>query len=317
MASKKPSGTKRKVTKTSRHYPVQRHIRLGDQTAASASGRFVQASKILSFANRRLYRQSYVYNMKIDVDIDSAVAAQGLEVYVLRDTWDLHGAYKQAMKHYYNAMKEEIANAKGSEGRWHDFRVNADFPADELVPVTYNTQNSTPLFTADTLTDGDHDLSSVTDAAGVAKTFSLDDVPLASQYSIIQEWRERDRVDSDPASVSAFMPYSGLVEDLDDANYQILKDNGRVPPYNDEADLSLWHKVTTLSRVSPDGVMKLSSGFFDAPLGIVILRSAGFDTVVTVDRAITVTFQSGDYKGIKARSYATPILTPEMEYEVV
>lgn len=309
-------GSKKTAKKAKRHYPVQRQMRLGDLTAAAGVARVIQSTRCLGNANRRLYRQSYVYNLKIDVDIGSALATAGVDVYVLRDTWDLHGAYKEAMKQYYNAMREELGTPN-VDTRWHDFRVSSDLLADEMVPVTFNPQASVPLFNADQLTDGDHDLSQVVTSAGVTKTFVLDDAATASQFSIIQEWQKRDQVDVKDTGLSAFQPYTGIVEDYDSANHVILADNGRVPPYNDQSDLSLWHKVTTLKQVSPDGVMKLSSGFIEAPLGLVILVSSGFTTDLTADRGVTLTFQSGDYKGVKATRYATPVLTDSMEYEVV
>lgn len=303
--------------KMSRHYPAQKQVRLADITAAVAGGRFVQATRLLSNANRRLYRQSYTYPMKIDVDVGSAMATAGVDIYVLRDTWDLHGAYKFAMEHFYNAQKEELQNAGGGNTRWLDFRVLPDFQADELGVSTANPNSASPIMST-TLEDvGEMDFSRVVDASGATRQFGLDNTGDASIFSIVQQWQHKDRVDDSPANASAAMPYSGLVEDLDEANYDILRQDGASPPYDDAASTSLWTKVTTLKQVSPDGVMKLSSGYFDAPLGLVILISSAFTTDVNLQHPLTVSFQSGDYKGIKAHRYATPVLTPEKKYEVV
>lgn len=298
------------------YYPVQRAIRLKDLTAAVAGGRFLQSTRLLSEANRRLYRQSYVYNLKVDVDIGTAMATAGVDVYVLRNTWDLHGAYKFAMKNYYNAMKEELDNATGANTRWHDFRVAPDFQADELEVSVANPDNAAPAMVTDSVGNGDHDFSSVADAAGTQRIFSLDTTTTGTEFSIIDEWRDKDRVDQDPATASTEMPYAGLVENLDEANYDILRQNGAVPPYDELAETSLWHKVGTIKQVTPDGVTKLTTGFFEAPLGLVILVSPAFTTSVT-HHPLTVTFQAGDYKGVKAIRYATPMLTEAMEYEVV
>ena len=77
----------------------------------------------------------------------------------------------------------------------------------------------------------------------------------------------------------------------------------------------MWHKVGVL-KTGAAGEQKLTTGFFDAPLGIVVLVSSAFTDVVST-HPITVTFQAGDYKGIKAPAYATPVLTESNEYEVV
>lgn len=139
-----------------------------------------------------------------------------------------------------------------------------------------------------------------------------------NDYAIMDEWKKKDRVHSDPASTNTSMPYNTLVEDLDEANYDLLRDNGAVPPYNDEADLFLWTKVAEIKETG-GGAQKLSTGFFDAPLGFVLLKSSGFlgDGVIVEQHPVMVTIQSGDYKGVKAPAYATPRLTPEQKYEVV
>lgn len=298
------------------YYPVQRQMRLRDMTAAAAGGRILQATRVLSESNRRLYRQSYVYNMKIDVDIGTTMATSGVDVYVLRNTWDLHGAYKFAMKTYYNAMKEELANAKGAQTRWHDFRVMPDFKGDELEVSVANPNATLPSMDLATLVSGDHDFSSVVDSAGLPRTFGLDTATTALNWSIIGEWRAMDRVDSDPASTSTNMPYNTMNENLDEANYDALRDNGAVPPYNDQADASLWTKVATLKQTTPDSATKLSTGYFEAPLGLICLVSSAF-TTDTQHHPLTVTFQAGDYKGVKAHRFATPVLTEAKEYEVV
>jgi len=303
------------MSKTSRHYPCQRTLQLKDTTSAVAGGRFLSASRALSSINRRLYRQSRVYSMKLDVDIGSVAAADGVDVYVLNDTWDLHGAYKLAMKTYYNAIKEELM-AKNANTRWYDFRVKSDFQADEVAFATYNPASSTPTMTGNTVPFGDQDFSSFADAAGTMRTFSLDSGSSASEFSISAEWSRQSRIDADPSTVSTAMAYAGVVEDYDEATYDALRENGALPPYDQVTDTDLWRKVGTIRQVSPDGVAKLSTGFFDAPLGIVILIS---NTFTTSNRThdIYVTFQKGDYKGVKAPSYATPVLTPDNVYEVI
>jgi hypothetical protein len=256
-----------------------------------------------------------MYSMKVDIDVQSALANAGVDVYVLRDTWDLQGAYKLAMKTYYNTMKEEMTQS--SRGRWLDFNVQSGVAADLLGPsVAEEDFNTVGSFTVLPTTGTTY--ASVADAAGTPHSFTMEVSASANEYSIIDEWRNFGRVSNDPASQSTTLAYAGVSENIDETNYDLLRDVGENPPYSTAADDEIWHKVCTLQAGS-DGNQKLSSGFFDAPLGIVILRSvAGFPPGPAVpDVGLTVSFQKGNYKGVKAPAYATPILTEAKEYEVV
>ena len=312
------ASSKKSTKKVKRHYPVQRVIRLGDVTNAVSGAKMLQAASVASRANRRLYRQSNVYSLKIDVDVGSALATAGIDVYTLRDTWDLHGAYKQAMEHYYNAMKEEIGNSGAAENRWHDFRILPSPLAIDELCGTIHALGTPPAMAPDRLLDGDVAASQIVDAGGTSRYFSLGLTTTATHYSIMKEWQNRDRTQEQHSNQPTDMPYAGLVEDLDEANYDIIKEKGNDPPYNDQTELGPFRYAGRLEQVTPDGVMKLSTGFIDAPLGIVLLVSSGFTAGAEVlEHPLTLTFQAGDYKGVKARPYATPVLTESMEYEVV
>lgn len=299
-----------------RHYPVQTTMGLAEASTTYGNVRLIEGDRLLSMTNRRMYRQSRVYSMKVDID-PFALVGQGaaFSVYCLRDTWDLHGAYKYAMKTFYNAMKEEL-EIGGARTRWHDFRVLPDFQSDELNGYVYQPDNALPQMNGIETFLGDHQFTEVVDAAGTSQTFGLDTTSGSGVLSIIQEWNKKDRVDADPAVASTSMSYAGIVEDYDEANYDSLRVRGDAPPYQTTADQDLWHKVCTIKQVNPDGVAKLSTGFFEAPLGLVVLVSPTFTTTPS-EHGLVVSYQKGDYKGVKAPSYATPVLTDAKEYEVV
>ena len=306
--------------KSERHYPVVRKLRLAEQTAVVAGGRFMDVARCLSIANRRLYRQSRTYTCKIDLDIGSAHALQGVDVYVLRDSWDTHGAYKFAMENYYNAMREELALGKGADTRWHDFRVKPDFQSDELIVSAARPNSATATMDLVKLPTGDYDYAEVVDAAGVQHSFVLSNAS-ANEYSVLEQWGDRDRVQGDPASASTTMPYADLTEDADEANYDLIRGAGATPPYSTSVSSSAeygWHKVATMKQ-DASGALKLSSGFFEAPLGYIVLVSTAFPGgVVSSDELpIMCTVQTGDYKGVKAKPYATLEMTPDMRYKVV
>lgn len=309
------ASSKKSTKKAPRHYPVQRMFQLKDQSSVIAGGRYLMGAHQLSTVNRRLYRQSRVYSMKLDVEPGSQPATAGVAVYVLRDTWDMHGAYKYAMKMYYNAMKEEL-QAKGAQTRWHDFRVIPDFQADGLNAVVSAPSTGTATMVDNTAGQGEFDSSSVVDQSGNTRVFSLhSQATSATQFGILEEWSRLDRVDADPQSSDASLPYSGLNPGQDEANYDLLRAAGSNPPYATTSETSIWRRVGVIKE-TPSGVSKLSTGFFDAPLGIVVLVSTAFTTDDQV-YGMHVTFQAGDYKGVKAPAYATPVLTEAKEYEVV
>lgn len=298
-----------KSKKRARHYPIEKQIRITDPAAVATSLRRIEADRLLSEVNRRMYRQSRVYSMKIDLDIDSPLATSGVNVYVLNDTWDLHGAYKLAMKSYYNAMKEELEAGGGQIGRWMDFKIAAGVASDLVWPVI-----QTNTLSDNRVDDGEHQYSSVKDSAtATTRIFSLIANTSATEWSVIGEWRNSDATDDDPNNIRGATPYSDLTDELDDANLDLLTSQYNQPPYNDIAQQSVWRKVTTL-QVGAAGNQKLTTGYFDAPLGIVILD--GFPQSEGT-QGVTVCFQSGDYKGVKAAPYATPMLTESKEYTVV
>jgi hypothetical protein len=313
------ASSKKSTKKVQRHYPVDRVFRLKDPTGivVQAGGRTIQAANILSAGNRRLYRQSRVYSMKIDAEPDSNQAQNGVEVFVLRDTYDLHGAYKMAMQKYYNAMKEEL-QAGGAQTRWHDFRASADYLGSQLTGSIATPQGGVTTMVDNDLPGLNVDLSTVEDQNGVARNFSLSFTSTTLQkYGILEEFLRQNRVDNDPATASTDLPYDGLDPGMDEANYDILRQSGENPPYSPTVVTSQWRRVCRLQQTA-GGAQKLSTGFFDAPLGIVLLVSNTFGGPGFEDTyGMSVTFQAGDYKGVKAPAYATPVLTEAMEYEVV
>lgn len=314
MANKKSS---KSGSTPKRYYPVQRSIRLSDNTNATAGIKLIEYDRIFSPVNRRQYRQSRVPSLKVDVDHGTPLAAAGVKVYALRNTWDIHGAYKFAMEQYYNAMKEELDQAPGGHGRWLDFRVQANLGVDLLVPhIEDQPTSGGSAFGPTRLTAGDFSYSSIYDATNTQRVFVTNDTGTSSEFSIMEEWARRDRVQESPASVSGTMPYANIQEDTDENNYDLIRQIGNDPPYAADSDTDMWTHVATIGE-SAAGVQKLSTGYFDAPLGIIVLVSTAFSAGAIQHHPLTLTAQAGDYKGIKAPAYATPMLTPDDKYEVV
>ena len=60
------------------------------------------AGRVLSQVNRRLYRFGNLYQIKLDLDIPGTTLATAvdIEVYALRNTWDVQRAFALAKKTY-------------------------------------------------------------------------------------------------------------------------------------------------------------------------------------------------------------------------
>lgn len=284
-----------------KHYPVQRHIRLaeGANPQSNNATMLVRVDRELSRVNHRLYRQSRVPSCKISLDANVA-AGQGIDVYVLRDTWMNQKAYQMAKKVFDENSKQENAMiAKGTKARWNDFRVNIGIASfAELDAVNEDGQSApTKLFGV-----GEYELSEVSDAAGTAQTFRWIGTG-ANTFNIIDQYDISGNTNAVPTNALANVPYDGLEDEFDDTQILHLTSDGDVPPY-DRTTIDN-HVLVRVARLVNDGTgtSKLSTGFFNAPCGFIILEGVGGGTSVTLDSAITLEVQAGDYKGVKAPSY--------------
>ena len=76
-----------------------------------------------------------------------------------------------------------------------------------------------------------------------------------------------------------------------------IQDDGNNPPYKSDGYTDgIWVKVGTLHLAA--GRQRLSTGFFMAPMGKVVLSGVGFLSAPD----ITVTVKGGDYKGVMSHS---------------
>jgi len=271
-------------------YPVQRKIMV-KQPAPLAPSLAIQVDKLLGQINHRLYRQSRVYEAKVSID---ANVADGItvDVYALANTWYLQGALKTAKMVWDRAVAEEKAANDGRTARWSDFKVRTGVPA---AAEGFAVQYTKGALAEGTFTAGEFYDTIVSDASGVAHNFTLG-VAGSSEYDIFAEYDRQSGTDTDPTNPSTG-PYGGLLPNMSAVNAGSITDDGNLPPYNAASYGNLiWVKVGTLHLAS--GRQKLSTGFFDAPMGKIILTGVG-----TLDEAdIEVEIKSGDYKGVAAHN---------------
>lgn len=275
-----------------KHYPVVRRGKL--DTELSTSGEIeINIDQFLSKTNRRLYRQARTYRVKIDLDADST---EKFAVYALADNWMNHKALQMAYAMYLENSQDERERLKKEQiGRWSDFRVVSGGVAPQADPVQYNVNGIPSRFTA-----GDFTTTIVVDANGVSKNFSWG-AATASRYSILEEYDKAGNANSSPSTTTGDMPYDDLMADDDAAMAEALQNRGEDPPYDATGvgASNPWVKVAQLDAASP--AQKLSSGFFDAPCGFVLITPLGGVADNLDDLSWEV--QSGDYKGVNAPSY--------------
>lgn len=277
---------------TKKHYPVQRMISVAQAPGPAANIGVIHYPRRCSQVNHRLYRDSRYYELSVTIDGNVADATT-VDVYALADTWYLKGALKLAKAAWDASNAEEIAMNNGNVARWSDFRIDDGVAgAAELRAVQFNkgTLNATQ-FTA-----GDFELSLVVDQAGTGRNFTLG-TPTSVQYGIFDEYDNQPGTSADPEVVSDG-PYSGLLPNLEAAAAQAISERGNNPPYEkDGYGSAIWVKVGTLHLAA--GRQRLSTGFFTAPMGMVVLTGIGS---IGENADLQVTAKAGDYKGLMSHS---------------
>lgn len=272
-------------------YPVVRHGRMGFTGPPATPQIEINIEQYLSKVNRRLYRQSRNYSLKLDLDVN---ATQTIEVFVLNDSWMTQRALKMAYDMYLeNSEDERVRLKENAIARWEDFRVTSGTNFSQINPVQYsNTLAPTELAA------GEFSNTTVEDAAGVSRSFTWG-AGTASKYSIIEEYDKAGNAQSTPGTSTGDMPYDDLMSDDSATMAGNLQNKGNKPPYDENgvnADRQ-WVKVATLA---PGTTSKLSTGFFTAPCGIVLIKEA--TGAITAFGDLSWTVKSGDYKGVHAPS---------------
>lgn len=300
---------------------TQRKMQLAQLTVGAANPtNLIQVDRCLNNANRRLYRQHKVYRAKVSLsntNVDNVTAP--CEVYALRNTWQTRKAMSLAKEIYDLAVKEERAVVGSS--RWHDFRISPQFEDGAGYPLVYplgiSGQGMVPL-TEGSAADGEYEYSAVetTDAAGAAVSFQFGTRTntVGNLYSIWDEYQKMGPTTTeDPLFVSPGGYDRATGDSFETENVEDLLNKGNLPPYN-AGTLGLqssngggaWVKVGQIGRgTGATGSLKLSTEYFDAPLGLIVVRTAPFaysngEAIELGTQTLELEVQSGDYKGVMA-----------------
>jgi hypothetical protein len=241
--------------------------------------------------NRRLYREGRYYQLKIDADPD---LAGDIEVYTLRDDWAVQKAYQMAYSQYLENTQEERQRLGDQQvARWEDFRVESGVESitDDVRAQYYNVSLGT-----DPLTAGEFELSRVVDGAGTERLFTWGS-GTATRYSMLAEYDSHGNAQGSPNSAPSAGAYEDLTTEIDATTYDNLQADGNLPPYNQTSvDAQSPFTLVGVLQAGAAGVQKLSTGYFTAPCGFVILKGVG----AAEDDKLCFEVKAGDYKGVHA-----------------
>ena len=290
MASKKSA--KKTASKTMKHYPVVRSAELGS-VSESAAVRVLDTARALSALNRRLYRFARVYPVNISVD---PASPGSVEVYALRDDWAVHQGVKMAYQMYMKNTEDERKALSGNMiARWEDFRIAHGVAAvsNELLAKLHD-----PTFTGtgNLMSAGEFTLSQVVDQANTQRTFTFG-APGGTEYGILQEYDKSANAQGTPSSVSGVTgAYTDLESDINALTTTDLINDNNQPPYERDGinAATPWVKVGTIGSGAA-GDQKLSTGFFNAPCGLVVLVGPNNDWNSDQMR---FEVKAGKYKGV-------------------
>lgn len=274
----------------SKHYPVIRHSELYNNTT-TASTKLLSVSKELSKLNKRMYRQSRCYTVKVDLNFQSS--STQVAVYALRNDWSLHGAIKEAYSAYRDATKEERANLTSSQlARWEDFRIAHGIVSYDEIHGGMRSRD----LQGSRFGTGEFPLSSVVDKNGNEKTFTLG-VAGVNEFDIIGEYDAKSNMQESPEDLAGGS-YNELNANEDAVTVQNLQDKGNLPPYNGDTmnAATPWVLIGYIGTAA--STHKLSTGYFDAPLGLIAIGGIQDNDV----NDLMFTVQSGDYKGVRSVS---------------
>ena len=294
--------------KAKKRYPVARKTILGAGfPTGNTTDVQVNAAQALSIMNNRLYRSGRVYECKLDVPPQAVVSNSGvkLEVFALNDNWLNQEAWRLAKETWdakYEDDEESISDKQ--RARWRDFRVKSGSNALVMSPNTIDNPNTTGQRTTHAV--GSFPTAAVVDSAGANMEFTWGN-PGGNDYDIISELQAGgyNKETTFPGQTTGGVPYAGLFADVSDAEGSLYQTLGADAPYGVGVDtMSPFVQVASIgfSQDTSSGASKLSTGYFKAPCGIILVRYVNSAQDLNLNLSLEV--KAGDYLGVHAPAMA-------------
>lgn len=283
-------------TKRSTAPDTQRIIPIQSVTPSSTL-KLASVDRILSGYNHRLYRQHGCYRVKVDL-LDGAETGE-IKVYALANTWYVKRAIQMAKQVHDTANKEEMTMTQGA--RWYDFRIDDNTGSaggfDQMVFASVTQPGAPP---APATHPGEYAVSVIEDTGGNLREFRVLGATSVSGWNIFTEYDNLANASRDPDQViPAGAGYDGADATMQGSNIEALNNRGDLPPY-DNTDLEdrVFVQVGSLYRTA-GGNQRLSTGFFDAPLGMVWITQPAADATPLLELEV----KAGKYKGVHMEAY--------------
>jgi hypothetical protein len=264
----------------------------------ASSTTYLDLAAILSAANHRLYRQSYLYKAEFRIDGDAGVAVPGTDeqfvVEVLPTTWPMLKALKQAKEMAMAAQSPERDSMQIA--RWNDFRMYYD--------LTHKAQTFVQLPMGVNVTygtDGEVDYTEVFDGSTGYTFTALESSVTSGSNRSFGALFEYDRSgDTSTTNAPIGHNYDTILNDLNDSNETEIASSGDLPPYNKDT-LQVPTKSFNLfalgSAIPNVGYSVRTTGLIDVPHGLVKVVNN-----VAGGRQLIIRFKAGKYKGVHAEA---------------
>lgn len=265
----------------------------------------LDVGQTLSRTNHRLYRQGRNYCLKINVDPSTT---KTYDVFALRDDWMLHNAWKKAYETFLNNNKEEMAAlAERGSGvaRWFDFRINDGIvTAAEMRPARFAIP-STGVVSPFNVNYGEFEYTQLYAEDGTSRGLDIQNSVAGVSYGILNEYDRMGNPSPAPSTALTTAAYSEVDNDLQDSAVEQLSDEGNSPPYS-TTGLDYSHPFVKIGRIgtAASGVQKLSTGYFNAPCGIIVIQANTGDIANNIYE-LAMEMKPGNYKGVHGPTMGT------------
>jgi hypothetical protein len=221
-------------------------------------------------------------------------------VYALANTWMLKKAWQAAFENYLNQTKEERATYKGKLARWNDFRLNTSGIFSGAGALEVGLIDPSGAITG--LSGGEYNTSFVADDAGTSKNYGIGGSAGGNTFDILGEFDKLGGMNTQPSVTQTAVAYDGTDTDLQNEEIVDVTNRGNAPPYaqNDSHTANPFRKIGVLH--SDTGGQRLSTGYFDAPFGIVIIVSQSGHKLFSQGTELILEVKAGDYKGVHSEA---------------
>lgn len=285
-------------------YPVVRKFTID---TGGTNDVYVDIGQCLSLINHRLYRQGRMYRCRVSITEPGATG--GAAITTLPDAWWSRESYTKIRKIWMKRV-EDIKEVQGKEGigRWNDFKIGYDNSHHDnfgsaLKPMLVTDATGTQAAMASS--NEEWNLSELMDNDGNNNSFRMlgtsgtNEIGLIATYSNITNIFAPDPDESGSGAhiYADFAPQSAGGDDSD------MDDQGDYPPYHETAFPQMEVLQGQILNVyglgaaeNAAGIQRLSTGYFDAPLGLLRINPMA-------NQELTIEVQAGDYKGVHAPAW--------------